>query len=124
LFEGVLMDELTILNEDIAKAEYNRDEGFLDKVLSDSLVFKRADDSVVDKKQYLAGLTNPENKYDYVIPQEIKVTQNGDIAFVSLLVYAKGTRGGKEFIGTFRNQRVFMKKDGDWRCHIWVNSRA
>ena len=118
------MDELIALNEQIGKAEYNRDEGFLDKVLSDNLVFKRADETVVDKKQYLAGLTNPENKYEYVIPQEIKVTQNGDIAFVSLLVYAKGTRGGKEFIGTFRNQRVFMKTNGGWQCYIWVNSRA
>jgi len=118
------MDELITLNEQIAKAEYNRDEAFLQKVLSESLVFKRADETVVDKTQYLAGLTNPENKYDYVIPQEIKVTPNGDIAFVSLLVYAKGTRGGKEFIGTFRNQRVFMKTGGGWQCHIWINSRA
>jgi ketosteroid isomerase-like protein len=118
------MEELKKINEDIAEAELRRDEDFLEKVLADGLVFQRADGSIADKRQYLAGLTNPENKYDYVIPQELKVTPNGDIAFVSLLVYAKGTRGGKEFIGTFRNQRVFMRRDGNWQCHIWVNSRA
>lgn len=110
------------LNRKIGEAEFTRDDAFLRGVLSDELVFKRASGAIVTKEEYLTELKKPENTYEYLFSEDIRVTASGNAALVSLLVYAKGRRGEKEFSGVFRNQRVFVRKEGNWQCSLWVNS--
>jgi ketosteroid isomerase-like protein len=119
-------DETTLkdLNVKIADAEMNRKDGFLDTVIADDLIFRRADGTTATKEQYLAGIRNPENTYSQVEASNVEVfVQDEGLALVSLIVRAAGVRGGKPFSGTFRNTRVFAKKPAGWRCVVWFNTR-
>jgi hypothetical protein len=112
------------LNVLIGEAELNRDENFLREVLADELVFRRGNASVVTKDEYLADLIKPENIYEYLVAENIKAQVKDDTALVSLNVRAKGKPGEKEFEGNFRNLRVFVRKEKNWQCVIWHNTRS
>lgn len=112
------------LNVLIGEAELKRDEDFLHGVLSNELVFRRANGVVVTKDEYLTDLMKPENIYEYLFPENIRAQVKNDTALVSLDVRAKGKRGEKEFEGVFRNLRVFQNKDKSWQCVIWHNTRV
>ena len=111
------------LNVLIGEAELNRDESFLRDVLADELVFRRANGSIVTKDEYLAELIKTENIYEYLHSENIKAQVKDENALVSLVVRAKGKRGEKEFEGKFRNLRVLARKDKNWECVIWHNTR-
>ena len=119
--ESNAIDLLERLNAQIGEAELRRDENFLRDVLADDLVFRRASGKVVTKDEYLTELVKPENKYDYLISEDINVKLNDDVALVSLFVRAKGRRGENEFEGKFRNLRIFLRKEDKWECLIWFN---
>lgn len=111
------------LNVLIGEAELNRDENFLREILSDDLVFRRANGDVVTKEIYLSELANPENTYEYLRAENIKAQVNEDAALISLIVTAKGKRGEKKFEGKFRNLRVFTGDEKKRRCVIWHNTK-
>jgi len=118
-----MQQTLKDLNAKICRAEMERDAAFLTSVLADDLVFRRAGGAQVTKQEYLKGLQNLDNTYDYVHCDEIEViTVDPHTAFVSLLVWAKGMRGKDGFKGIYRNTRLFLRQDGDWRCAVWFNS--
>ena len=71
-------NELTTLNLKIADAEMSREDGFLEKVLADDLIFRRADASVATKEQYLAGIRNPENTYSQLEASNVEALVHGD----------------------------------------------
>ena len=116
--------ELIELTKRLGDAEKGRDEKFMRDVLSDALVFRRANGTIVNKTLYLEGLTNPANTYDRLNTEDVEVRTYQDIAVVTLCVDAAGMRGGKPFAGKFRNVRIFMKDNTaphGWRCHMWFN---
>lgn len=110
------------LNVLIGEAELNRDEDFLSGVLSDELIFRRANGSIVSKEEYLTNLMKQENTYEFLHSENIKAQVKDDTALVSLNVRAKGKRGEKEFEGNFHNLRVFINKAKNWQCVIWHNT--
>ena len=111
------------LNAKICAAEMEGDADYLASVLADDLVFRRAGGSQVTKEQYLEGLRNPDNTYEYVHCGDIEVIMvDRNTAFVSLLVWAKGMRGKTGFKGIYRNTRLFLRQNGDWRCAVWFNT--
>lgn len=117
---------LTELNKKIGEAEKSRDDQFMADILSDKLVFRRADGTSVNKTSYLESLTNPANTYDHLNTSEIEVQIFQDVAVVTLCVQASGQRGDKPFSGRFRNIRIFMKETDTshgWRCHMWFNTK-
>lgn len=114
------------LNQRIGEAEKVRDDQFMADVLSDKLVFRRANGTTVDKTCYLESLTNPANIYDQLDVSEIEVQIFQDAAVVTLCIQASGQRGDKTFSGRFRNIRIFMKEADaphGWRCHMWFNTK-
>jgi ketosteroid isomerase-like protein len=116
--------QLTELNLKIAEAERSRDEAYLESVLDNALIFRRADGTRATKEQYLAGIRNPENTYSNVQANDIEVLLHDErLALVSLVVRAAGVRGGKPFEGAFRNARVFVKNAEGWQCVLWFNTR-
>jgi hypothetical protein len=106
-------------------------------VLADDLIFRRASGKVVNKVEYLADLVNPDNKYEYLISEDVQPTVFDvqptvfdvqptvyeDVVTVSLLVRAKGQRETKEFEGVYRNIRIFLKNENKgWQCVVWFNT--
>ena len=98
----------------------------MQEVLSDELVFRRANGSVTSKADYLQGLMNTENTYDRLDADDIEVQTYEGMAVVSLCVNAAGMRGVSPFAGKFRNVRIFMQDSTaphGWLCHMWFNTK-
>src|SRR5687768_8662156 len=100
--------ELIAWNLQIGRAELARDVKFLSSILADSLVFRRANGKVADKKTYLEELEKAENTYEYLQSDDLSVSLYERLAVVSLRVRAKGMRGKLAFEGVFRNIRIFL----------------
>jgi uncharacterized protein DUF4440 len=117
------IQELTDLNREMGRAENERDTQFLAEHLAEGLVFRRGDGSVIDKKTYLAGLASPENTYEFIHIEDVEVLGYGeDTALVSLRIWAKGRRSGKDFEGIYRNTRLFLRLGDKWQCALWFNT--
>lgn len=135
--------EFVELNIKIGESEKLRDEEFLNAVLADELIFRRANGEVSNKEKYLRDLRNPNNRYEYLKSEDVKPTVYEGVAVVSLKVQAKGQRevmqeNGEQkivsFEGTFRNIRIFLSSERNgktlltnqhwqWRCVVWFNIR-
>jgi catechol 2,3-dioxygenase-like lactoylglutathione lyase family enzyme len=114
--------ELRSINLEIGAAEQRHDVGFLDDVLHDDLIFRRADGKIVTKEQYLAAV--PKRQYRTLESDVAELHITKDSALATVLVRAEGTANGTAFKGTYRNVRVFVSEGERWVCTVWVNSRA
>jgi hypothetical protein len=118
---------LVDLNVRIAEAEKGRDAAFLRTVLSDSLRFRRANGTIVERPTFLDDLLNPTNTFERLDIEDVEVSIFEGVAIVTLIVRAKGTREGKPFEGVFRNLRTFLKEPDQrpsWKLHFWYNVRV
>jgi hypothetical protein len=112
--------KLKELNIGIGEAEKEHNLDFLKTILSDDLVFRRANGKIVNKKEYLESVQNPENTFDYLYSEDVKPIVYESAAMVLLRVRAKGKRGPDPFEGNYRNIRLFLKNQ-DWQCVMWFN---
>jgi hypothetical protein len=115
---------ITKLNHSIRDAEWNRDVQFMQKLLDEDLLFRRANGTITDKKTYLNGLADLNNTYDHLENVDVKVNINEDenLATATVIVKASGKRGIEQdpFNGEFRNIRFFRKKE-EWKLYAWYN---
>jgi|SRR6266568_1006652 len=114
--------ELRRLNEDIRVNEQAGEVKFFDELLADNFLFRRANGSIVDKRQYLDGLAsvtqNPYERLDTVVEN---VSLDGDSGVVNVFVIAK--RKTMEHPAVFKNVRVFSHEGENWKLIMWVNTR-
>lgn len=111
---------LAQLNDDIAQWEQRRDEDAireLDACLSDGLLFRRADRTVVDKATFMGALNKP-GPFAARESRNVAVEIRGDRALATLTVVATRNDGTR---GYYRNVRVFFRRDGNWRLELWFN---
>lgn len=116
--------ELLNLNNKIPEAERNRDVAYLETILEQRLVFKRADGSIADKLAYLDSLTNEANTIQAIDQHiaSIEFSKANDVAIVNTIVRFHGARAGKEVQGIFRNIRYF-RKEARWKMFVWHNDK-
>lgn len=112
-------DELAMLrmNIEFPSREENTDghaAEFFDGTLSDSLVFVRADVSVIGKQTFTAGFTARDRASGGSVCV-LNRTDNGVLLSTTVMV-GKGTTQ-KAFI----NLRAFTKEADAWRCRVWLN---
>lgn len=101
---------------DMGKAEKEGDKKSLERYLHQDLVFRRANGSIVNRETFLAELEARESlDWEFVEDQQDGTDTRADSVVVTLIVRTLG--------GTFRNVRVFVRDDGEWRCKLWVNTR-
>ena len=67
------------------------------------------------------ALADPGNVNEILETEIRQIQVLGYQAFVEALVRLKGRRRGKEVDGTFRNLRLFERRDGVWRLVMWYN---
>ena len=113
--------ELVDLNLKIGEAEKQRDVNFLSSVLADDLAFRKANGTVVNKKQFIEYLEKGKITYDCLLSSDIEVIFHQDLALVSLIVCAIGMSEGKRFSGEYLNTRLFLKNEAGWQCFLWFN---
>lgn len=112
--------QLTELNLKIAEMEQQRDKAaqkFFHDILSDQLVFRRANGKVVDKTAFSAGLREPD---PFVSRQaeDIDISSLDGRALVVLVVRTTKQDGTKS---RYRNIRLFSKQGTEWRLELWYN---
>lgn len=108
------------LNEAIAVKEQQRDgkaKEWFATLLSDQLVFRRANGVVVDKHEFLKSLEQM-NPFTSRQTGNITVTMLGEKALVTLIVRTTKADGVEN---RYRNIRLFSKQGSDWRLELWYN---
>ena len=120
------IEELKTLNEQIAEMEQQRNDKAIDffrRHLSDRLIFRRADGSVVGKggtpeqKGFIEGLDG-KSPFTSREAEDIKVTLLDDRALVTLIVRTRKADGTKN---RYRNIRMFSKQGDNWILELWYN---
>lgn len=116
------VDDLIGLNLRIGKAEKDKDYEFLNAVLADNLVFRRASGAVVDKYNYLKELSGKIYEKLEVQVEEPVYSADKKSAFVNLKVIAQ--MQGEEQAANYRNERLFhLDQQGKWKMVAWMNHK-
>ena len=117
-------EKLIEINNSIRAAEWKRDTDTLEKILSEDLIFRRANGNFADRKTYLDGLKDPNNIYEHLenVDTEVKINEANNLAIVTVTVKASGKRGekGDPFRGLYKNIRFFRKTE-EWKMYAWYN---
>lgn len=116
-------EEFRRLNLKIGRAEKDHDVTYLDGILHESLVFRRANGAIVGKREYLAGV--PNRTYTLLQVTDLHdLDEKNDVAVWAMNVHAKGTTAeGVEFSGVFHNVRVLVRQDDRWQILAWANTK-
>lgn len=115
------VEALRQLNVEIGEREKAQDVDGLNELLHDDLVFRRADGTIVTKREYLDAV--PTRTYDVLESEIAGIDEDEQSAVVTVIVTAAGTAKGTSFGGTFRNTRVFVSEADRWQCRLWLNTR-
>ena len=113
-------DPLKRTNLSIAAWEQERDAEAirkLDEILSPELMFRRADKTVVGKREFMDGLLKP-SPFVKRESENAVVEIKGDRALVTLTVATTKEDGTKN---RYRNIRMFIRRDEHWRLEFWFN---
>jgi Domain of unknown function (DUF4440) len=111
--------DLIALNRKITDEEQRGEDGrcFLEKILSEALVFRRASGEVADKADVLDGLG--ANPFKERSATDIAAHIVGNRALVTLIVVGIFKKDGSTH--HYRNARFFTRQDGEWRLDSWYN---
>lgn len=116
--------DLVSLTQRILKAEQagaSSDVAYLTTVLSDDLVFRRADKTVVDKATFLQNVASAAQKLTDREAFDIEVTVVGKAALVTLMVFAHANIDGQRRPRIFKNIRFFVDRGSGWLLEHWYN---
>jgi Domain of unknown function (DUF4440) len=109
------------LNQKIAKAEDDGDVPFFRSLLSESLLFRRANGAVVGKAQFLHGMEDPNRPKLRRVPENIQVTQLPEAENHALVTLIVRTIDEKEGEKRYQNIRFFTKTGTEWELAFWYN---
>lgn len=111
---------LKSLNERFVVMEQQRDaeaKAWFDTILSDHLIFRRADGSMVDKQAFLKCLGNP-NRFLTRHMEDVHIIAVADHALIFLVVRTTEADGT---VSRYRNIRLFSKQRNTWVLECWCN---
>jgi hypothetical protein len=104
----------------MGEMEQQRDKkahNFFLGLLSDQLVFRRANGKVVDKKTFLKSLQDP-NPFKKRWTEDIDISSLDGRALVSLVIR---TMSNENKEARYRNVRLFSKQGNEWKLDFWYN---
>ena len=111
---------LRSINLDIANWEQQRDAkaiGKLDGILSPQILFRRADKTVVGKKEFMDALLAP-SPFATRVSSDVVVELRDDRAVCTLIVTTAKEDGP---VNHYRNIRWFARRDDRWLMEYWFN---
>jgi len=113
----------TVLKQ-VTEAAVKGDTAALDKALADDFRRIQSDGRVLTKAQVLEGFKSGNMKFDLFDESDIEIRFYGDVAvLISTANIKMRSLEGKEFSGQFRNSRVFVKREGNWRVVLFHSSK-
>jgi hypothetical protein len=114
---------LTELNQQMVEMEQKAEDSpeaareYFRPRLSDQLMFRRANGTVVGKADFLDGLKN--NPFQERSPEDVFVCVQDDRALVTLIVVGKRKDDGA--VHRYRNIRAFSRSGEQWTMEFWYN---
>jgi hypothetical protein len=114
---------LQSINRELADWEQARDTNAvrkLDELLSPNLLFRRADKSVVGKKDFMEALSGP-SPFMKRESMNVDVVLRDERALVTLIVTTTKEDGS---VNHYRNIRWFARDGGRWRLEYWFNDNV
>jgi len=121
---GSTEQQIKTLGEQLNAANLKGDTSFLEKVLADDYTGVRGDGSVLTKAQEIEKYKSGAIKYETNEIKDLKIRVYGHTAVSTSLSFSKNIRDGKEHIGTTRNIRVWVKRQGAWKCVAYQTTRV
>lgn len=115
--------ELEDINRKIGTAEKTKKPELVSDILSDDLIFRRANGLITLKGQFLADLVKLGDSTERLDAEGIEISVYETTAVVSLVVHMKGIRDNKPAEGSFRNIRVFERTPEGWKLQMWFNKK-
>ena len=111
------------VNRELADWEQARDAKAvrkLDELLSPDLLFRRADKSVVGKKEFMEALSGP-SPFTKRESTNVDVVLRDERALATLIVTTTKEDGS---VNRYRNIRWFARDGGRWRLEYWFNDNV
>jgi hypothetical protein len=116
-----LETDLVALNQKIAVLEQERGrttQHFFTKLLSDQLLFRRANGRVIGKADFLQSLSTPSPFTQYKVEQleQVQLAEVKKRTLVTLLMRTEDRYGAAR---CFRHIRYFTRSATRWRLEFW-----
>lgn len=104
------------------RAQLAKDGPALEAMVADELVFVDGAGRRQGKQEFIAGWTDPADRFDPVVLADRRVVLLGrDAATVTAETTLSGSSGGKTFASRIRFSDTFVRAAGKWRAvHIQV----
>lgn len=104
------------------QAQLQKDGRLLEQMIADDLVFITGSGKRQGKRDFIAGWTDPADRYNPITLSDRVVTPLGlDAGMISAETVLSGTSRGKSFSTRFRFTDTFKRINGEWRAvHIQV----
>lgn len=112
--------ELQELNRELVTAEQDRNQEFFSARLSGTLLFRRANGTVVGKAEFLQDLQKP-NAFTERVAGSIEVTEDPAVPHRALVTLIVRTRKADGLTQYFRNIRFFTRTPAGWELDAWYN---
>ena len=109
------------LNVKIAAAEDDKDSKFFTGLLSENLLFRRANGEVVGKQKFLDDLQDPNKPKLKRKVEEIQVVPISEAENKALVTLIVRTIDEKSVKKRYRNIRLFTRIEAEWIMEFWYN---
>jgi hypothetical protein len=120
--------QLLELNQKIVDAERqarSSDIAFLASILSEGLLFRRADNSVVGKTEFLTNVPAAALRLENRQAANIEIAIRDKTALVTLVVTGTVEKDGAIVKKAFKNIRFFVQNaNADWQLQHWYNEEV
>ena len=115
-------ESLSAFADRFDQAQLRKDGPALERMVADDLVFITGSGQRQGKQEFIAGWTDPGDRFDPITLVDRVVTPLGeDAGLVSVETVLRGTSGGKAFASRIRFTDTFRRSGGEWRAvHIQV----
>lgn len=113
-----MINNLIKLNRDTFKAEDDANSELLERIMADEFRIIRSNLIIEDKPAMLCRVAaDTSQRIREVDNESEEVRIFGDSAVVTCRITLK--EEGGEVFGQFWNTKVFVNREGEWKCVVW-----
>jgi hypothetical protein len=112
------MQKLVDINLQIAQSEQSQDIVFFQNLLSENLIFSRANGSVINKAQFLDNLTKPS---PFKSRESDVLSINFDEAKQNAVCVVTVKTTNDTGVKSYQNIRFFSCENNQWQLYAWFN---
>ncbi len=121
---GTVEEEMKALQGQLRQATLKGDTSFFEKYWADDYVAIHGDGKLSTKAQEIENFKSGAVKYESIEVREAKIRTYGDTVVAIWLGSVKATINGKPYSGDFRNTRVWVKQNGNWKIVVFQVTRV